>query len=187
VDPEVNVSKQGKVSRRPQTVRHAPCIGPAHFPNPDSYPICHQTLSYHLPHLTPPSRLLSFPASFPHPFLDAFDSPHHSPASVFTSSSTLRPRGRFLTSVVFAFDSGHTGLSNLPLCCFSYPHQCTVYSLDEGIFKPLSGKSTTSTLLLAHLSSGKPSRSLRAHDPSRLPSALHSDSQQLRCLVTPPP
>jgi hypothetical protein len=86
VDPEVNVSKQGKVSRRPQTVWRAPCIDPAHLPNPDSYPICHQTLSYHLPHLTPPSWLLSFPASFPHPFLDAFDSLQYSPASVFTSS-----------------------------------------------------------------------------------------------------
>jgi hypothetical protein len=75
VDPEENISKQGKVSQHPQTVRPAPCINPAHLPNPDLYPICHQTLSYHLPHLTPPSWLLSFPASFPHPFLRRFRLP----------------------------------------------------------------------------------------------------------------
>jgi hypothetical protein len=55
VDPKENVSKQGKVSRHPQTVRPAPCINPAHLLNPDLYPMCHQTLFYHLPHLTPPS------------------------------------------------------------------------------------------------------------------------------------
>jgi hypothetical protein len=111
--------------------------------------MCHQTLFYHLPLLTPPSYSPILAAEFsglvPSPFLDAFDSTHHSSASVFISSCTLQPRGRFLTSVVFAFNSAHSGLSNLPLCRFSYPHQCIVYSLDKGISKPSSGKSTTST------------------------------------------
>jgi hypothetical protein len=72
VDPEENVSKQGKVSRHPRTVRPAPCIDPAHLPNPDSYPMCHQTLFYHLPHLTPPSYSPILAAEFsglvPSPF-----------------------------------------------------------------------------------------------------------------------
>jgi hypothetical protein len=36
VDPKENVSKQGKVSRHPQTVWPIPCINPAHLPIPDS-------------------------------------------------------------------------------------------------------------------------------------------------------
>jgi hypothetical protein len=36
VDPEENIRKQGKVSRHPRTVQPAPCIDPAHLPNPDS-------------------------------------------------------------------------------------------------------------------------------------------------------
>jgi hypothetical protein len=72
VDPKENVSKQGKVSRHPRTVWPAPCIDPTHLPNPDSYPMCHQTLFYHLPHLTPPSYSPILAAEFsglvPSPF-----------------------------------------------------------------------------------------------------------------------
>jgi hypothetical protein len=75
VDPEVNVSKQGKVSRRPRTVRRTPCIDPAHLPNPDSYPICHQNTILPPPPSYSPISADEFPGLVPSPFPGRFRLP----------------------------------------------------------------------------------------------------------------